>query len=161
LIFTLEYGHRNIALLLLENDANINLKPKNKSLFLFACKMGNLEVMKKLVEKKINITDKDVNGRNGVMHAIYHSRKVKFIHYLIQLGINVDEKDNNGDTAMLMISRHAYPADYIKLLLDNGSDPNIKDKYGKTALDNIIELGTDDLSSYYLENAGGKRAKDL
>ena len=162
LVFAIEYGHDKNVELLLDYGANINIKPKNKSLFLLACRMGSLEVMKVLVEKGITITDIDENGRNGVMKAIYHIRNLKFVEYLIKLGIDINVKDNNGDTPLLSVCKGPNPNDYIKLLLRYGADPNIKDKDGKTALDNIFEITGDHFnSSPLLIEAGGKRAKDL
>ena len=116
--------------------------------------------MQKLVEKGINTKEKDEKGRNGLMIALYNSRKLDLLEYLIQLGNNVNEKDNYGDTPLLLISRFANAAKRMKLLIDYGANVNIKDKKGLTAFDYVMKKDFPN-EVQILKEAGAKLSKDL
>ncbi len=167
LVLSLEKGNDEIVESLLKKGADIKINPNNKSLFLFACEIGNIEVLKLLVEKGINFRDKDKEGRNGFMRAIIYDRNIEFLEYLIKIGIDINAKDNKGYTALMMCVYTDDTMEYVDFLIEKGVDVNIVNNENMTALD--IALKYEDTGSDYtnvyiinvLKEAGAKRAKEL
>lgn len=163
LVLALEKERDEIVEILLNNGANINLKPKDKSLFLIACSLSSFDIIKKLVEKGVDYKDRDNEGKNGLMLALDHIRKIEVFEYLIKLGIDVNERDDYGNTALLIISRMGHEEDEIEFLIDNGAEVNAVNDEGMTALDYEIEKGSfdNDIEIAILKKAGAKRGSEL
>lgn len=87
---------------------------------------GKTTVVKKLLEKGIDVNITDEDGRTPLMYASYNGHQ-EVMRLLIGNGAVTDLQDNYGRTALMMASSGPFPS-AVKLLLDHGSDPNITDK---------------------------------
>lgn len=70
LINTAEKGYKEIAILLLERGANINLRnKKGTTALMVAAQKGHTETVILLLDKGADINSKDYDGWNALMHA--------------------------------------------------------------------------------------------
>ncbi len=127
---------------LTKQDTTIDDKPKeiNKSLskdkkkeikiypLHNAVSQGNVTKIQNLIKNKINLDEKDNEGKTAIHYAITKG-DLGIINLLIKNKINLDTQDNEGKTALFDAS-----LEKSKLLVENGADINISDKSGKTVL---------------------------
>lgn len=73
-----------------------------------ACHIGNIEVVKKLIENGADVNIREFSGRTALHHAVFY-----------------DELESNEEVQM----------EIIKILLENGIDKNIEGYYHGTVLD--------------------------
>ena len=96
------YQNTKIFKLLADSGANLNIVcPKccNLSLFILVCMYGNTEMLKILKENSIDFQQKNCQGRNGLILAIY-SKNYSVLSFLLKNGVSKYEKDNSGLNAI-------------------------------------------------------------
>ena len=134
-------NYSEIIKLLKENGAG-NLRISLNS----AIKNNELDRVKKLVPKKIDINSVSSEGNTPLIAAVKYEN-IKTLKYLILKGAKVNFSNNNGKTPLMFASMNGN-IEIIKLLIDKGSDINAADKNGYTSLihaskyqnKNIVEL---------------------
>ena len=83
---------------------------------------GQLEMVKDLLGKGLNVNLKDQDGRTPLMYASFNGY-VEIIQLLIDNGAQVNVFDSYGRTPLMMASSGPYP-EAVKILLDHKADPN-------------------------------------
>ncbi|MEL6439382.1 MAG: ankyrin repeat domain-containing protein [Cyanobacteria bacterium J06621_8] len=116
----------DIALFLLQNGANINLRDRKGNTVLH--QTLDPDVAKIAINKGVNVNTKNNNGETPLQ--ITKSSSVAQI--LIDFGANIEFKDNLGNTLLHLNQEPAVSA----ILIKNGIDPNVKNKQGVTILHN-------------------------
>ena len=97
-----------------------------------AAENKDIEMLKLLVEFKINLETTDADGMTALYYSI-EQRDTEVTKYLIDQKVNLDHRDlQNRSSIYWAASCGEIPN--LKLLLDAGCDPNIKSKLGRTAL---------------------------
>jgi ankyrin repeat protein len=98
---------------------------------LHSAKVGDIDGMKRAIEKGESIEKRNHIGRTALMMATYH-KNPKAIGYLCDAGADINAQDQNGATALI----HAVYYNQLKetkILLKYNPDQSIKDKFGYTA----------------------------
>ena len=178
LIYALEWGHLDVAKVLLDNGANIEAKGElhRTSLILYSVNNDkSVEKVKFLLDNGANINATDYIGDTALMVAA-SSDNVKIINglaihqkdsnldivqFLIARGANVNIKNQNGKTALIQAAEIGN-VKVVEALINAGADLNVRDKKqgfnlgGKlTALGWAIEKGHEDIEKL-LRSHGAK-----
>ena len=119
---------------------------KRKDSFFKACKIGNLKILKLLLEHyndeedRLNTTDN--NGWTPLMWASL-KRRNHIVHFLLNhsdLKINLDAEDNNKDTAFSLACLRGYE-DIIKLFLEKEKEEQDQTQRLVTCLEKMRQNG--------------------
>lgn len=140
------HGYMDMALYLLDQGANINVKDwKGNSALSLAVWEGKIEMAKFLVTKGIDVDARNEHNWNALMQAIHQGHQ-ELVEILIEKGSDVNAVDEEQGATPLILAAHFCLERIAKLLLENGADKTMKNKKGETAADtartrgcNIIE----------------------
>ena len=149
---------------LVKYGINLNLLNHHSQSALFnAVLLGyeNIELIKTMIEKGININQLDINGDN-IIDEILHIQSLlllpkeeltgkykiidKNINYsqlvklFIEHGLKIDKLDNNGDTT-LEKEIEAKNYENVEFLIECGANVNLKNEHGRTVLSKEILKG--------------------
>jgi len=120
---------------------------EDKEFFFEVVEQNDVQTMKYLIEKKINL---DVQERLYEMNAFYNKKsgktalmiaferkKLEMAKVLIENGANLNMIDNEGNTAFIFavlsyIHDLAYPI--VKMMIEKNVDLNLQNQKGETAL---------------------------
>ena len=114
----------------LAGGGNLNFNFQGSSLLHKAVAKENEALIKFLLQRGVNINQKDRNGYVPLQGA----GNKKIAEYLLSHGANVNFQDNQGNTPLHSL---ASKKEVVELLLAKGADPNIRNKKGETPLHNI------------------------
>jgi len=144
---------------LLSIGADIGIEYDSTPLLETACLLGNLEVVKLLVENGTNIDGKNGEGRPLNLAAYYGNTEI--VEYLIENGVNVnavavstdDEKAGLTGSSALMRATYKGNLDIIKLLVENGAD--LEYQYEQVDNDTVLitaaERGSRNIVEYFIQ----------
>lgn len=96
---------------------------------------GDYNGVKRLLERRANFDERDVNGNTPLHRAAYFGN-TDIVRLLIEKGANVDARNKQGETPLMSgaqcysISREAI----VRTLLAAGANIDIKDNHGNTVL---------------------------
>jgi uncharacterized protein len=120
---------------------DVNARDANgHTLFSSVVAMGNMEMLKLMVKKGVDINITDQYGNTVLFDALFVSNGMEKITYLLKKGIHINQKNNYGDTALMSLLRYDrvyYDLDWhkkLKLLLRYKLDIDVRDEYGNTML---------------------------
>lgn len=152
---TLEYKRVEVARLLINNGADVNLKPKNGQTAIYAAVLlGNLPLVKFLVENGATIKSKH-NTR--ILSAAVQSADIELLAYLLK-----KQKYWSKEKAMALITASQNGrTDMVKLLIENGANVNyFSNRYSAypTALIQAAHLNYTEIAELLLKN-GAKAEK--
>lgn len=122
-----------------------NLKSTDKNgntVFNYAAKGGNIETLKKLIQKGVKYTD------NALLMASQGGRgmtpnKLEVYQYLESLNINPDAVSKNGENVFHNIVRKEQQADIIRYFISKGVDLDKPDNDGNTPLMNAAAANSE------------------
>ena len=132
---------------------------------------GNIENVRLLLDRGVNINFKDNYGDTALMWASSEDN-IYIVEILLNHGANIDLLDDDGDTALDLAVGDGN-TDIIELLLEHGAEVNIQNEFGETALIkasryrrrdmdfvrlDIVRLLLDGGASPYLQNNNGDTA---
>ena len=148
-------GEIEIVQELIENGAIDIEKEDSGSItpLLFACKGGDIEIVKYLVGRGVNIKAQDWVGYTCLT---YSTGNDEIFDYLLQIGVDVEDRDGRGWT-QLMFACCQGDHSIIKYFLLRGADVNVKcegglspisiacgyDRLEKCVIDTLIQYGAD------------------
>jgi len=146
----------NLAMvqLLLENGADpMAQDTKNMTAFALAISHGDVEIVKALVARRLN-----VNGlaRGGTMPAkplmlAIEFAQEKVVDYLIESGAQIEAMDENGNTPLIKAVADDRRARIVRRLLEMGANINAKNHHGVTPLHVAVQSGSDRMVNLLLE----------
>ena len=141
LLMACNYGYVEMAELLVNRGADINIKAKNGATPLILAAASSEKLAKLLLSKKADIHAKMSDGTGGFTWCITGilSERVSldFAKFLLEKGANVNEAVTGGFapgyTPLMMAARNNR-VDLVRFLIDNGADLGARAKDGMTAL---------------------------
>jgi ankyrin repeat protein len=116
-----------------------------RTLLMIACQLGDLEIVKALVQHGASITATTMAGKTPLSMAITGGH-FPIVHYLLSSNTALSgAKDSSGSTLLMLASETAsvcykkgFHTSIIELLLKLGLNVNEEDPYGHTALDRLM-----------------------
>jgi len=146
-----------------ENGFSIDFKDKGNrdALMIWITKKGYLDILRYLINKGLDITNRFENGKTVLMY-VAKTEHLEIFKYLLSLGLSVEHKDDDGKTVLMYATEKGF-LPIIKKIINNGADINIgtggyikiKDKtysIGKTALMYSIASHNQEVIEYLLDN---------
>ncbi|SPM44542.1 ankyrin repeat-containing protein 16 [Orientia tsutsugamushi] len=124
----------NMATLLLNNGANVNIQDKYGKTPLHSAILFNshIDMLRLLLNNGADVNLPDMHDTSPLHYIIKVSRcSINRIQPLLDNGGNINLQDGNGET-ILHTSASYNRRDIVEFLLNNNADVNIKNKSGKT-----------------------------
>ena len=134
LLVATEEGHDAVAVVLIENGANVNVADGDGTTPLQqAAYNGSIETVQALLSKGANVSLGDRNGR-APLHIACSMRRADVIELLLRAGADPNAKcDDNEEATPLIAAAHQGYLKPVSLLLEAGADPLAKSERGATA----------------------------
>ena len=127
------YGNLEIAKLLIDNGATIDIQNEDKETALIQSVFyNNLNMVKYLVENGADVNIQNDVDDTALLYAAYKGY-LDIVKYLLNNGANIDYADSENETALINSSFCGY-FNIVKLLISYGADVNVKNNNGDTAL---------------------------
>lgn len=114
---------------------------------------GNIELVKSLLSKGVDVSAPDGPGQAALLIAVRSSNKV-LVELLIAKGANVNAKGPGGATFLHSASRSGH-RDIVELLIAKGADVNARNARGLTPLSLAEQNGQKEVAEI-LRQHGGK-----
>jgi len=163
----IKYGTSKAVKLFIETDVNANHN-KDETLLHYAAKVGNLDVMRLLLGKGIDVNVKQNDGTTPLHLASLYNIDSNVVKFLLDNGADVNAKSDYGTTPLHSVAnRDSFEA--VKLFLENGADSNAKDNHGYTSLHYAAHKGSVNVIKLLLEKGAdvdgktnkGEKALDI
>ncbi|MCK4319256.1 ankyrin repeat domain-containing protein [Candidatus Micrarchaeota archaeon] len=125
-----------------------------------ASQKGDTEEIKLLIEKGVDVNEKEKKGDEGtaLIWAVYRGH-TETAELLIEKGADVEARDKNGLTALILAAGDGQ-TETVNFLIENGADVNAKDIYGWTALMWTAKGGNTKTAEFLIEKGADINAKD-
>lgn len=140
--------------LLLENGADpMAQDSKNMTAFALAISHGDVEIVKALVARRLNVNGLARGGSTPakpLMLAI-ESGKEKVVDYLIESGAQIEAMDENGNTPLIKAVADERRVRIVRQLLELGANVNAKNHHGVTPLHVAAQSGSDRMVNLVLD----------
>ncbi|ORX42191.1 ankyrin [Piromyces finnis] len=106
------------------------------------CEQSNLETLKSLVKRNIDVNVEDDNGNTPLLISCRQDNGNNFsiVEYLIAHGANIDQTNKHGDSA-LIIACQSENEKIVNYLIELGADINKQNKDGDTASIKVCDNG--------------------
>lgn len=156
LYLALRSNSRKVAELLID-DPHINLNqlnPSGENALMMACLRGDLDIVKRMVEKGAEINKP---GWTPLSYAATRGN-TEIVKYLLDHAAYIDAAAPNGSTSLMMAAYFGYDGT-VKLLLDEGADPKLKNAMGYTALTLAMKMHHKDIAAMITKAIGKDRPK--
>ena len=145
----------------IENDST-EISGKKLSILVNAIELGNLELVKALIELGADPFETfnyhEVGNVTILMIAAF-LKNIEMVKYFIDLGVKINARDHFGDPALSWATSNS---EIIKLLIDKGSELNMTGYLGRTTLDHAVNRNPPNEEVInILKEAGAKSANDL
>lgn len=98
----------------------------------YAAHLGDLELVRKLVELGADIDARNRFNQNPLLYAAYEGR-VDVCRYLLEKGAAFDFQDNRGNTPILFAARQNH-LEVVRMLIEKGAAVDLKGNAGATPL---------------------------
>lgn len=119
---------------------------------------GDLEQVKELLSKGIDVNSRDPLGTTALMYAALGGN-LEICKFLVEKKADVNAKNEDGVTALMYASGQGY-LPIVEFLIEKGADVNAADKDGKSALSYAKGDGREQVANV-LTAKGGKEPPDL
>lgn len=108
---------------------------KNRTVFDYACRTGNIEILKKLLEKGVKPTDQALFF--AAQGTRFTAVKPEVYHYLIEkVGLNPKAVNEQGENILHVLVKKKDQQQSIEYFLNKNIDINAQDKNGNTVFSN-------------------------
>ena len=124
----------------------------------YACGLGALDMVTKLVEAGADVNLKSKSGRTPLARAITQNR-LKVVKYLLQNRADANEQTRDERPPLLLAIGMQSEA-IAKQLLDHGADPHWRSSWGVTALHAACYDGSAPITRLLLEYEAAVDARD-
>jgi ankyrin repeat protein len=148
--YAVSRGRRDLAELLLANEADVNARDKNGAMpLLWAAKSGHRDLAELLLASKADVNAKESDYAKTSLHFAAEEGHQDVAKLLLAGKADVDAK-NNIDATPLHFAAFKGHSDVAKLLLACGADVNAKEsKYGQTPFQLAATEGHKDVSELF------------
>lgn len=157
----IEYRYKDIADLLVQHEANINL-PDEKDYTPLMKAVYDIDLVKFLVKKGADINYKTNDGVTPLFSAV-DSGNIETVDYFLSIKANVNDRLHDGTTA-LMRSMWRIPdknkSEIVKKLLQHGVDVNNYNNDGTTSLMLAAIFGDEEIITYLVQSGANINAQD-
>ena len=104
-----ENGYEDVAMLLAENGADVNITDTNGNtpLIFIIHKTGNLEITRRLLEKGAAVNTQNRTGETALMYAAWRGHS-NIVQLLLENRADVTLKNRQGDTALGLAESKGY-----------------------------------------------------
>jgi len=123
-----------------------------------AALIGDVEEVKKLLEKGANPNARDKYGRTP-LHWTAARGRLSAVEFLLEKGADPNAREQKGCTPLHWAAYNGRLS-VVKLLLEKGADLHAKDKYGRTPLHFAAEKGRLDVFILLLKRGADPNARD-
>ena len=111
---------------------------RNVTALMEACKEGNLDTIKTLLNAGADPNIADIDGHTWIHYAIIADNSKETVQSIVSLGADVNTTNNHSITA-LMIACMKGNIDAVDVLLHAGADPNIADTDVETLIHYAVQ----------------------
>jgi ankyrin repeat protein len=148
-----QYGHRDVAELLLANKADVEAKSYGGwTALLNAVYGGHKDMVELLLTNKADVNYKEDAGRTPLQVAAENGY-TEIAAFLIANKADVNAKDRDGMTP-LHIAVALGHKDFVQLLLANKAEINAKDNRGRTPLGFAVLHNNNDIAELLRQHGG-------
>lgn len=113
--------------------------PMTKYALIEAAERGDVDELRKLIDRGADLNATDTRGRTAMMAAT-HANKPESVKILIEAGADVNKQDNRLDNPFLYAGAEGL-LEILRLTIDAGADPTITNRYGGVAIIPASEHG--------------------
>jgi ankyrin repeat protein len=163
LILASNYGLVEIASMLLDAGADVNIHNKQGHTALIAAAGNSLDLVEMLIRQGADPLAETKQGTTGftaaIVGALMQRVSTDVAEIFLAAGADVDEAARSGNTegyTCLMMAANNQRPDLVRFLLENGADPKLKAADSSTALGLAQENG-DSETVQLLIKAGAKQ----
>jgi ankyrin repeat protein len=133
LVAALRCGHLDVAQLLYERGANVDVQSyRNHTLLDGVSRIGRLEIVQWLLSRSANPNIRDGSGSTPLHSAASHGH-VEVSRLLLQYKADNNIRDSDGKTPLHLASDWGR-VNVVRLLLEHGADANTRDNSRSTPL---------------------------
>lgn len=126
------FNELEMAILLMERGANVNLKNNAGETALFEAAENSLEMVELLVDRGADIHMKDDDGYTALTHAVSRNQ-LDIVKFMVSQGASVQELQDPGSN-LLWVAAGYGATDVVSYLIEQRLDPNLPNEYGETVL---------------------------
>jgi ankyrin repeat protein len=134
--YAIKLNQFDIVKLFCENGYDISKKMGGLQFtypIIAAAKFGRTDMLNYLLEKGVDITVKDNNGKNALMYAA-PSGNLEITYLLLQKGCSVNDTSNNGYTPLMYaVKAKGISKEIINILINKGADLNFNNIKNESA----------------------------
>jgi ankyrin repeat protein len=142
------FNELEMAALLMERGADVNLKNNAGETALFEAAENSLEMVERLVDRGADIHMKDDDGSTALMKAARRNQ-LDVMKFMVSKGASLQALQGQG-FSLLWFAAGNGATEVVAYLLAQDIDPNMATAHGKTALMNAVSLEDLRLFSLYL-----------
>jgi hypothetical protein len=149
-----ENNNKEILKLLIANGADINKKTNSDSTFLLALKYGDLELIKYLVNNKVDTSLKDIDYTDPPIYTITeYNPKIDLLTYIIdsKIDTNINYVPQNGVNVFMLSIKKNNSNQYTNALISNGATIKGIDIYQNSALDFAYKNSNKEMIKYLID----------
>ena len=162
-------GNIEVAQLLLDNKANMNMKTtdENETPITLACQESHLHIIKLLISRGCNINVSGTKGKTGLHYACLNRHayylQLPIVKTLINNNADLDAKTFHNDTPLLFACLAGHLG-IVKLLVSKGCNIFAECNFGGstgTALDAARNAGHKDIVNYLESKMRKSKSQNL
>jgi ankyrin repeat protein len=150
LTYAIEHNLYDYVAEFIKQKADVNHYNKGTFPLYKAIKVGNLDIVKLLVENGANIEFSGIRDLTNLVAAILENRP-DIVKYLVGRGAKINTGFGEGDIPLIVAINRNF-LDVVKVLVENGADINKANYYGNTPLKYAVS---------YIRNTPNKRTDVL
>ncbi|TRX88401.1 hypothetical protein FHL15_010714 [Xylaria flabelliformis] len=153
LIWAARQGYEDIACLLIDNGADLEINTGNNlTALIWASMAGHCAMLKLLIGAGANVHVADDMGWTALHYAAAHGN-VQILQILLDAGADMNAKDISQQTP-LQRATFCNNLPIIEALVTCGADTSVRDKDGLTLLHLAARDGNSELVKYWLKLTG-------
>jgi uncharacterized protein len=140
-------------------DPNLRSSRDGRTALISAAAIGDLPIVKTLIQGHADVNVKDSVGYTALFHAIEARYDEVADALLAQPTLDLNARGKNGVTALISFVWRDRP-DAVKSLLDRGADANLQDNDGDTALHGAAQNGKVEIVKMLLMKGADSNVKN-
>ncbi|KAF5286936.1 hypothetical protein FQR65_LT12395 [Abscondita terminalis] len=154
--------NNDVARFLVDEGADINLTDnQGMTAFLYACKSGDIDIVKKMRSHVENINLQCSLYKRSALHLAFINKNIAIAQYLIDEGADVNLTDCYGMTPFFCACQSA-DIDIVKKMRPNVADINQQCKFGEESTLNVARMNKNkDVAQLLFDNESDTELTDF